>query len=431
MSFIDENCIVFDNEDENKLAYTDIYSAFKDMVDMLLEMHLQGMGVTIEQFASVVGQLAHTPSGQETLQQILAVDDYPAFKRMMGKRNRELELEALKALEALSRQSARRSAAAADAGVREAEQEEEEELEEDEKMLRKAIQMSMVEAGLAVEAAEVAAKEREKEEADLRTAIALSLQIEEQARAPPPPPVTAAAPSSAASPPVSEHLPETELRDRMAAAARSMEESHTRAAAILPLDKVECAVTPRKPAGAPTASAPPPDTARTSGLSSLAGLPSLGGKTAVPSLQQVKATEAMARGAEARVRAEEERERQRLAVAAAAATSGVGQIARDEMEARAAHLRKQRDFILAQRKREREKAMEAAPAIQPPRPADPGAGAPAVAPSGADSHRAELSRALAAGMKSQLAGGNRLGLDSRKADLEATKAALKAEYGGV
>jgi len=41
MSFIDENCIVFDNEDENKLAYTDIYSAFKDMVDMLLEMHLQ------------------------------------------------------------------------------------------------------------------------------------------------------------------------------------------------------------------------------------------------------------------------------------------------------------------------------------------------------------------------------------------------------
>jgi hypothetical protein len=41
MSFIDENCIVFDNEDENKFAFTDIHAAFKEMVEMLIEMHLE------------------------------------------------------------------------------------------------------------------------------------------------------------------------------------------------------------------------------------------------------------------------------------------------------------------------------------------------------------------------------------------------------
>ena len=31
MTFIDENCIIFDSDDENKFAYTDIHQQFKDM----------------------------------------------------------------------------------------------------------------------------------------------------------------------------------------------------------------------------------------------------------------------------------------------------------------------------------------------------------------------------------------------------------------
>lgn len=387
--------------------------------------------MTIQQFASVVGQLAHTPAGQDALQQILAVDDFPAFKRLMAKRNRELELEALKALEALSKQSAQQAAAAADAGasglkVHPEESDEEEELDEEERMIRTAIQQSMLEAGLAVEAAEVAAKEREKEEADLRTAIALSLQIEERARKPPP--AVSAPPPPSAAIPATKAPPDAGLQERMAAAARRMEQSYNRSNAILPLDKVDIAITPRKPAGGAAAFPGAPNPPRDAGLSSLSGLPSLGGKA--PSLQHVKATEAMARAAEARVRAEEERERDRRAVAAASATSGVGQIARDEMEARAAHLRKQRDLILAQRKREREKAMAGDPGAEPARSTGGVGGTPAPAAyTQADAHRAGLSRALAAGMKSQLEGGEEMGLHARKADLEATKAALKAEYG--
>jgi hypothetical protein len=48
-SFVDENCLIFDNEEEQKIEYTEIHNTFKEMVDNLLEMHLQEMGVSIEQ----------------------------------------------------------------------------------------------------------------------------------------------------------------------------------------------------------------------------------------------------------------------------------------------------------------------------------------------------------------------------------------------
>lgn len=32
MDFIDETCVIFDNEDENKFAYTEAHAAFRDLV---------------------------------------------------------------------------------------------------------------------------------------------------------------------------------------------------------------------------------------------------------------------------------------------------------------------------------------------------------------------------------------------------------------
>jgi len=402
MSFIDENCVVFDDDDESQLAYTDIYGAFKEMVEMLLEMHLAAMGVTVEQFVGVVQKLAHTEAGRETVEQLLAVDDYQSFEKMMVKRNRELELEALKALESLSRRSA------ADAGAPAAEVGE---VEEEEAMLQAALRASMEDSGLAFGAAEVAAKQIEKEEADLRMAIALSLQIQQEmeeqvpADAPEPPPEPLETKPAAAR--------VAELEERLSKATRSMEASSERSHAILPLKKREAIADAKDEA--PTGA---------KGQASLAGLPPL--KTSPVSLQEVRAKEAMARAAETRVRAEEERESKRKALAGATVGSDVGKIAGQEMEARAAHLRKQRDLILAQRKCEREKAAAAEPVRAAP-PAPPAAAAASAAPA-LDSSRAGLSRQLAAGMKAQLAGGDSSQLDARKADLEATKAALKAEF---
>ena len=83
MSFIDDNCVVFDDEDENKLVYMEIYNAFREMVDSLLGMHLAEMGCSADQFAELCQTFSSTASGKEVLEQILAVDDYISFKKMM------------------------------------------------------------------------------------------------------------------------------------------------------------------------------------------------------------------------------------------------------------------------------------------------------------------------------------------------------------
>jgi hypothetical protein len=48
MSFLDEYCIVFDNEEENKLEYTSIHSQFKNLVDELIGCLIAELGVTQE-----------------------------------------------------------------------------------------------------------------------------------------------------------------------------------------------------------------------------------------------------------------------------------------------------------------------------------------------------------------------------------------------
>jgi hypothetical protein len=45
MSFLDEYCIIFDNEDENKLEYTPIHMNFKKIVEDLIGELLAELGV--------------------------------------------------------------------------------------------------------------------------------------------------------------------------------------------------------------------------------------------------------------------------------------------------------------------------------------------------------------------------------------------------
>lgn len=48
MSFLDEYCIIFDNEEENKLEYTKIHNDFKKLVEELIGCLLAELGVTQE-----------------------------------------------------------------------------------------------------------------------------------------------------------------------------------------------------------------------------------------------------------------------------------------------------------------------------------------------------------------------------------------------
>ena len=102
MTFIDEHCIVFDSEEENKFSYSEIHAKFKVLIDNLLEQNLSAVGATEDQFFEAC-ESVHESKGlslsKDVLSHIMSVNDFLTFKKLMVKRNMELELEAVKALE--------------------------------------------------------------------------------------------------------------------------------------------------------------------------------------------------------------------------------------------------------------------------------------------------------------------------------------------
>ncbi len=104
LSFIDEYCIVFDTEDENKFIYTEIHlvistQKFKDVIDTLLENLCQELNISPELFVKACNKGVKTPAHRRIFEQVIACDNFLSFKKLMIKRNRELEAEALKMMQ--------------------------------------------------------------------------------------------------------------------------------------------------------------------------------------------------------------------------------------------------------------------------------------------------------------------------------------------
>ena len=116
MSFIDANCAVFDTEDENKLAYTDVHDQFRSVVDDVLTQKLAEVGVSAEDFAKACEAAAEARHTNRTVfDQLMAIDDFRVFKKMMVKRNNQLQLQAVEALKREQAAAAARAKAEADA----------------------------------------------------------------------------------------------------------------------------------------------------------------------------------------------------------------------------------------------------------------------------------------------------------------------------
>ena len=95
MSFLDEHCIIFDTEDENKLEYTPIHSEFKQIVENLIDELIAELGVTQEIFMEACAKADSNPIHKKIVDQIVAVDNFVAFKKLMVKRNAELNKQAI------------------------------------------------------------------------------------------------------------------------------------------------------------------------------------------------------------------------------------------------------------------------------------------------------------------------------------------------
>ena len=95
MSFIDEYCTAFDDEDEHKLEFTKIHNEFKAIVEELLGELMAELGVTDTQFLEACEKAEGNPIHKKIVDQIVAVENFLAFKKLMVKRNQELNKQAM------------------------------------------------------------------------------------------------------------------------------------------------------------------------------------------------------------------------------------------------------------------------------------------------------------------------------------------------
>uniref|UniRef100_A0A8C5Q8F1 Cilia- and flagella-associated protein 36 n=1 Tax=Leptobrachium leishanense TaxID=445787 RepID=A0A8C5Q8F1_9ANUR len=100
MEFVEQKCLVFDDEEENKFSYTEIHGEYKKLVENLLEGHIDEVGISEEQFQEACASpLARSAELQVCLQPVFAAEDFAVFKAMMLQKNIELQLQAIKIIQ--------------------------------------------------------------------------------------------------------------------------------------------------------------------------------------------------------------------------------------------------------------------------------------------------------------------------------------------
>lgn len=97
--FMEVQCSVFDDEDENKLTYTEIHQQYKRLVEKLLDHHMQEVGINEQQFLDACSSpFAQSNTLQVVFQPVLATDDFQMFRSLMVQKNMELQLQALRVI---------------------------------------------------------------------------------------------------------------------------------------------------------------------------------------------------------------------------------------------------------------------------------------------------------------------------------------------
>ncbi|KAK0149999.1 Cilia- and flagella-associated protein 36 [Merluccius polli] len=97
--FMENKCSVFDDDDENKLTYTEIHQQYKQLVEKLLDNHMQEVGINEQQFLDAcTSPFAKSKTLQVVFQPVLATDDFQMFRSLMVQKNMELQLQALRVI---------------------------------------------------------------------------------------------------------------------------------------------------------------------------------------------------------------------------------------------------------------------------------------------------------------------------------------------
>jgi hypothetical protein len=101
MDFVDEKCDVFSDDDENKFVYTEIHAEFCEHIESLITSNLGELGITNELFLESCEKAKDGRDVNVTVfERLTAMDDFQTFKKIMAKRNTELQLEAIRNMKA-------------------------------------------------------------------------------------------------------------------------------------------------------------------------------------------------------------------------------------------------------------------------------------------------------------------------------------------
>ncbi|TMS04801.1 Cilia- and flagella-associated protein 36 [Larimichthys crocea] len=83
--FMENKCTVFDDEDENKLSYTEIHVQYKKLVEKLLDNYMEEVGINEQQFLDAcTSPFAKSKTLQSVFQPVLATDDFPGVSLTDG-----------------------------------------------------------------------------------------------------------------------------------------------------------------------------------------------------------------------------------------------------------------------------------------------------------------------------------------------------------
>jgi hypothetical protein len=101
MDFVDDKCYCFEDDEENKLVYTEIHREFSDHIEALMTSSLGELGVTSELFLESCEKAKDGRDINTTVfERLTAMDDFQTFKTLMTRRNKELQLEAIRSFQA-------------------------------------------------------------------------------------------------------------------------------------------------------------------------------------------------------------------------------------------------------------------------------------------------------------------------------------------
>ncbi|KAG8345967.1 putative The ARF like 2 binding protein BART [Trypanosoma vivax] len=102
-NFVDDNCYLFTDEEEMKFEQTEIHNSFRQLIDELLTTYVGELGIQSEEVVTALSNSMKSkgPTGAlatKFIRHITSVDDFISFYKMMMQRNIELDVLAQKAL---------------------------------------------------------------------------------------------------------------------------------------------------------------------------------------------------------------------------------------------------------------------------------------------------------------------------------------------